>query len=266
MKNVILIKFGGSLITDKDQPFTAKPEIINQLALEFKEIKLDFPNTAFILGHGSGSFGHNAAKKYQTRRGIKNPNDWNGFVKVWSAARLLNTLFLDVFLKNDVNCMAFPPSTILTSNKGRVTSAYLTTITAALNAGITPILYGDVVFDQTIGGTILSTEDIFFYLTDHFNVQHILLSGIETAIFADFPFRQDPIPQITDQNFSVLKEKIGHSASPDVTGGMIGKVRLMMDLIKIHPHLKINIFSAAIPGNIQKVLKNEPVGTRLERE
>ena len=266
MKNVILIKFGGSLITDKNKPFTAKPEILNQLAKEFKQIKMDFPEIDFILGHGSGSFGHNVAKKYQTRSGINSSDNWKGFVEVWAAARLLNTIVLEAFLKNNINCISFPPSSIFKSSDGHAVHAYLEPLIAALNAGITPILYGDVIFDDFRGGTILSTEDIFFYLTKHFNVKQILLSGIEPAIYSDFPNNNNPIQKITVENFSSLEQKIGQSASPDVTGGMIEKVRLMMDLIKTHPHLKINIFSASEPGNIKKILRNEAVGTTLLRE
>ncbi len=151
MKNVMLIKFGGSLITDKDQPFTAKPQMLDQLACEFREIKTAFPETNFILGHGSGSFGHNVAKKYKTRSGIKKPSDWQGFVEVWAAARSLNTIFLDAFLKNKVNCISFPPSGIFKSNKGLASAAFLDPMIAALEAGITPILYGDVIFDDSNG-------------------------------------------------------------------------------------------------------------------
>ncbi len=266
MKEIVFIKFGGSLITDKDIPFTPRPAILNQVSLEFKSIQAAYPDTSFILGHGSGSFGHNVAKKYQTRTGVKTAADWKGFVAVWSAARRLNTLFLEAFLKNDVPCMAFPPSSILTAHNGKASAAHLLSLQAALQHGIIPIVYGDVVFDETRGGTILSTEDIFFYLTQHFCVQRILLCGIEPAIYADFPNNQEPILKITPDTFPVLKQKIGHSASPDVTGGMIEKVRLMVDLIRIQPHLKIHIFSAAEPGNIQKILGDEPIGTRLERE
>jgi isopentenyl phosphate kinase len=173
---------------------------------------------------------------------------------------------VETFLQNNINCISFPPSSIFKSDNGRATHAYLEPLIASLNAGITPILYGDVIFDDSRGGTILSTEDIFFYLTKYFNVQQILLSGIEPAIFSDFPQNNNPISKITLQNFSALEQKIGHSASPDVTGGMIEKVRLMMDLIKTHPHLKINIFSASIPGNMEKILRNEAIGTTLIRE
>lgn len=35
---------------------------------------------------------------------------------------------------------------------------------AALKAGIVPVVHGDVAFDEVLGGTVASTEDIFAFL------------------------------------------------------------------------------------------------------
>lgn len=35
---------------------------------------------------------------------------------------------------------------------------------AALKAKIVPVIHGDVAFDEELGGTVASTEDIFAYL------------------------------------------------------------------------------------------------------
>lgn len=37
-------------------------------------------------------------------------------------------------------------------------------IKAALKAGIVPVVHGDVSFDEELGGTVASTEDIFAFL------------------------------------------------------------------------------------------------------
>lgn len=35
---------------------------------------------------------------------------------------------------------------------------------AALEAGIVPVIHGDVAFDEELGGTVASTEDLFAFL------------------------------------------------------------------------------------------------------
>ena len=43
-----------------------------------------------ILGHGSGSFGHVAAAKHGTIKGVSGPSQWLGFCEVSDAASRLN--------------------------------------------------------------------------------------------------------------------------------------------------------------------------------
>ena len=61
----MLLKLGGSVITDKTQPFTARTDVIERLAREIKNA-LDErgDDLQLIIGHGAGSFGHPLAEKY----------------------------------------------------------------------------------------------------------------------------------------------------------------------------------------------------------
>ncbi|KKU16180.1 MAG: hypothetical protein UX25_C0041G0012 [Candidatus Woesebacteria bacterium GW2011_GWC2_45_9] len=55
MKKLILIKLGGSVITDKTKPFTAKPKIIKRLALEIKGAKRFFrPHACIEISNSIG--------------------------------------------------------------------------------------------------------------------------------------------------------------------------------------------------------------------
>jgi isopentenyl phosphate kinase len=64
---VVLLKLGGSLITDKKRPDTARPEVIRRLAAEITQARIgpagEGQSVQLILGHGSGSFGHTAAAR-----------------------------------------------------------------------------------------------------------------------------------------------------------------------------------------------------------
>ncbi|MBI4154352.1 hypothetical protein HY501_03370, partial [Candidatus Woesearchaeota archaeon] len=80
---------GGSVITDKSKPYTARRDIIRNLAKEIKEA-LDEKKFPLIVGHGSGSFGHTSAAKYSTHNGAINKKSWEGFSKVQNDAARLN--------------------------------------------------------------------------------------------------------------------------------------------------------------------------------
>ena len=67
---LIFLKLGGSLITDKTRPYTPRPEKLNLLTAEIASVLKENTNIHLVIGHGSGSFGHAAASRYNTRLGV----------------------------------------------------------------------------------------------------------------------------------------------------------------------------------------------------
>ena len=266
MDDLVFIKWGGSLITEKDKPLTQRPDVIMNLSLELADLIWDNPTTKFVLGHGSGSFGHSVAKRYHTFEGIHSSAGWQGFTEVWYAARTLNNIIMTSLQKSGVHCMTFQPSSSILTKNRQIQDYFYLPIIRALESKILPVVYGDVVFDETLGGSILSTEDIFNFLAKKLLPSRILLAGLEESIWLDFPEKNNRIRKITNANFDLIKNNIGKSTSVDVTGGMIEKVRIMLDLINGNPKLKIAIFSGKIKGNITRALINQEIGTWIERE
>ncbi len=266
MDNLVFIKWGGSLITEKDKPFTVRPNVIGDLSEELAQLIRSNPNTKFVLGHGSGSFGHSVAKHHHTIEGVHSSAGWHGFTEVWHAARTLNNIIMNSLQKTGISCMAFQPSSSFLTKKRQIQENFNLPIERALESKILPVVYGDVVFDEILGGSILSTEDIFNYLAKILFPTKILLAGLEESIWLDFPEKNNGIRKITNADFDLIKNNIGQSASVDVTGGMIEKVQVMLDLITEIPNLKIAIFSGKIKGNITRAFNNQEIGTWIERE
>ncbi len=275
MKELIFLKLGGSLITDKTQPYTPKLDIIEDVALQIATALQAHPDLRLILGHGSGSFGHVAASEYHTRDGlIPRPsplvhrerditeNDyWKGFAEVWYQASALNRFVMKALRKVNLPAIALPPSANVIASGGKVSIWDTSSISMALAARLIPVIYGDVTFDEVRGGTILSTEDLFSHLARALNPDSILLAGLEAAVWEDFPARTRKVETITPATFSQFAENIEKAAGADVTGGMKSKVTQMLDLVKQNPLLKIQIFSGAEPGNIVRALTGETLGT-----
>jgi isopentenyl phosphate kinase len=219
-----------------------------------------------LIGHGSGSFGHVAGKKYNTRQGVSTQQQWQGFVEVWQQARNLNEIVIKALQQAGLPVMAFPPSASVTSRDGGIIAWDTAPIQAALNAGIIPVINGDVIFDSALGGTILSTEELFVNLQPQLHPSRILLAGLETGVWQDFPKRQVLIPSITPQIFLQMTASIKGSDAVDVTGGMYEKVRSMLSLLNMDPALKILIFSALGPNTLYHALLNKNPGTLIQNE
>jgi isopentenyl phosphate kinase len=266
MHRITFLKLGGSLITDKNSPHTPNPEIIARAATEIQSAIRQLENERFVLGHGSGSFGHIPARKYQTRAGVATRSEWAGFVEVWNEARSLNQIMVEAFAQAGLPVIAFPPSAIITTEAGSIRTLNLDPILLALENGLIPLIQGDVVFDKVLGGTILSTEDVFAALSVILPPSRILLAGVEKGIWQDFPKCNKLVKRITRKSFELFKQTIGESNAPDVTGGMLQKVLILMRIIEQHPGCTGLIFSGMDPGNIEKAILGEKTGTVVEAD
>ena len=280
MNELVLLKLGGSLITDKNLPYTPRFEKLAELSGELAGALNELPELSLVLGHGSGSFGHTAAQQYHTREGLRpftpaaaprslaqietaERNYWMGFSEVWFQASALNRFVMDSLHGSEIPGIALAPAAAVTAQAGKVSGWDLVPLKSALAGGLIPIVYGDVVFDSVRGGTILSTEDLFCHLARELRPQRILLAGLEAAVWADFPQRQQRVETLTPASFEKIKSNLGASHGADVTGGMESKVQQMLDLVQEIPGLTVQIFSGDRPGNLYSALLGENIGTLI---
>lgn len=256
MDDLIIIKLGGSLITDKTKPFTARPEVIRRLAREIHEAKVE-KNLKIIVGHGGGSFPHKPAKDYRTNEGIVNADSYKGIALVQDAASRLNRIVVDLFIEEGENAISVQPSAGVITENGKITEWYLKPVKEMLKNNLLPVPYGDVAMDSRKGCCIISTEEVFSYITKDMHPKKIILAGMVDGVFTADP-QKDPnaklIPEINSNNYAEIQKYLGGSAGIDVTGGMISKVQKIFELAKLGVEIKI------LSGEKEGVLKKTLLG------
>ena len=257
------LKLGGSLITDKTRPYTPRLDKLDDLTIQIAVALQENKELRLVLGHGSGSFGHQAASEFGTRGGVSGPEAWRGFSEVWYQASALNRLVVEALRSASLAAVTLAPVSAVMSRDGQVATWNLAPLKAALANGLLPVIHGDVVFDEARGGTILSTEDLFAYLACQLHPKRILLAGLEAGVWEDFPTRTRLIREMTPQIFTQQVPVLGGSAGADVTGGMQAKVAGMLRLVEQVPGLEVLIFSGEESGNVRHALQGENPGTRL---
>jgi isopentenyl phosphate kinase len=265
LRPVLFLKLGGSLITDKSRPYAARPAVIRRLAEETRQALDADPSLSLLLGHGSGSFGHWAAKPYSTREGVRTAEQWRGYAEVAAAAARLNTIVTSALLEAGVPALSLQPSASARCEDGVLRSLDIHPIEAALTEGLVPLLYGDVALDNVRGGTIVSTEDIFSYLAGH-----ILPSRILLLVRAPGVLGPDGrvIKRLTPADLPALQESLGGSKGVDVTGGMASKVATMLDLVQRVEGATVRILPGEEPGVLASALldSSTDLGTLISAE
>lgn len=163
---LVLLKLGGSLITDKSTPFVARQKVIRRLGKEIKEAMGRFEK--LIIAHGSGSFGHSAAKKYGVEKGWEHKRGLEGVPLVADAAAKINRIVVEELLKSGLPVVSFAPASLVFADSSRPADIFLGPISQCLNWGMIPVLYGDIIFDRKKGWCIFSSEKILNILAKSF--------------------------------------------------------------------------------------------------
>lgn len=263
MRGPVLVKLGGSLITDKLKPYTVRIDVLNRLAKEIKNAD----NENIIVSHGQGSFGHQPAHKYQIHRGIINEKSYKGMSVVQDVAAQLNRIVVSSFLKSGVNAIGVQPSCSAICKNGRIFQWDLGAITQMLEKKQVPVPYGDIGFDLTRGLCIISADEIVNYFSRKMNPSRVIMVGKLEGVFTSDPSRDknaEIIPEITTRNYHKIKACLTGSDGIDVTGGMLNKVESMLELAK--KGIESEIISGEIPGNLLRSLKGEKaIGTIVRK-
>ncbi len=268
MHNLVYLKLGGSLITDKRAEMAARPAVLRRLAGEIAAARAAHPTLRLVVGHGSGSFGHVVGARYNTRAGVRSPEQWYGFAATADAAAQLNRLVTAALLEAQLPAWSIQPGAALRCVDGRVVDGPLFAVQRALEQGLVPLLFGDVALDDVRGGTIVSTEEIFDWLADPLPPRRLVLAGEVDGIFTADPLR-DPaaerIPELTPATRHAIAGGLGGSHGVDVTGGMAAKVGQALALVERHPGLEVILCSGLAEGAVGAALVDArpAFGTRI---
>jgi len=206
---MILIKLGGSIITNKEKPLSARRKAIDSILNQIKRIR-----EPMILVHGGGSYGHYWSVKYDMHTKPAK-YDMRGVSIVKNSMIDLNKIILDSAVKNRINAYCLPPTDFMNGNKPIKNK--ILTINEIAKSGLTPVTYGDALWFgkkksyilsgdviMTMIGKILKPRLSIFVL----DVDGVYSNTKSKKLIRDFK-KEKPI---------ISKNKI------DVTGGMTRKI------------------------------------------
>ena len=252
MSGVVVIKWGGGLITNKEQLCTPDLESINNLANSLLKI-----NKKIILIHGAGSFGHMKAKKARLVEGRIENHDQDQAVKdVREDMLILNNFVMKSLEKNGLTAESFPPRD-WASGVGFSFTGEL-----PVSKDIT-VSFGDVVDDEEKEFGILSGDDLMYrYATEIENVEKVIfaMKGVD-GILKHPPgiAKYDDLIEIWSPEMNFDGE---HQSEIDVTGGIGLKAK--RGAMIAESGIDVWFVNGDYPERVISVIKDEPVrGTRI---
>ncbi|MBN2735171.1 MAG: isopentenyl phosphate kinase family protein [Methanomicrobiaceae archaeon] len=236
MAELIILKLGGSVITDKSGRCSVDIERISALAEEISARKDIFP----IIVHGAGSCGHPEAKEHHLDKGLDQTNKAGIFI-THHAVRQLNDAVVNALRASGVEAVGLHPLDACTAKNGRLISFECGPIELLVKNGIVPVLHGDVAMDEERGACIVSGDQLISYLAGSISVDRIGLATDVPGVLEDGRVISH-IDAVSARNL-----KINESGNTDVTGGMRGKIDELLTLAE--KGIESNIFHVSRTGD-----------------
>jgi len=261
MKNLIILKLGGSVITDKssEEP-KALEKNIERVSKEIAEGYND--SKSLIIIHGAGSYGHPIVKRTGIDKGIKNKRQLVDFAETQRLQNELNIIVTKHLIQKNLPAIPCQPSSFAVLENNKIKEMDLSAIRGLLEIGMIPVLYGVPAYDTNQKCSILSGDQIAPYLAKNLNASKIIHATNVDGVFTDDPFKNPNaklIKEITKSNIEDVKKKLSGSLHTDVTGGMLRKISELLEI-----GVESQIINALIPGNIVKAIKGEEIGTIIK--
>jgi len=257
MKDLILLKIGGSLITDKkNEKATLNRENLQRIAKEIKEGFNPKLNN-LILIHGAGSYGHPIVKVTGIDHGIKTKEQVLAFAQTQKLQNELNVLICEELEKNSLPAIPFQPSATAIMRNKKLISLNIDLLKKLLEISLIPVLFGVPAYDEVQLCSILSGDQIITYLAKNLVPKRVILATDVPGVLND---KGEVIKKIDPTNFETIQKFIGQSKTHDVTGGMLGKVKELLRIKGL-----VSEIIGGDPGIIKKSLKGElGLGTLID--
>jgi len=231
MKKLILIKFGGSLITDKSKINVARHDVIENLAKQLKSVEsvesVKSGETSFIIATGAGGFGHPVAKKYE-----HDLKEGQPFIK--EAVKKINNIIITSLNKKDVKAESVEPSKISEYSDGKLISLSHGLIVSLLENNIIPVFHADLINDQKLGISILSMDrflvDVAINLKNKgYNIEKVIFCGTTNGVLDN---QGKTIKKISKTDITEFDNIFYDNKIIDTSGGMRSKVKECLRLAK----------------------------------
>jgi len=258
-KNIIILKLGGGLLTDKNKPFSIREEVVESAIRQV--IKA---NEKLILIHGGGSFGHPLAKKYSISQGLDNsiPNQILGVAQTHHSMNRFNTYLINQFLEQEYPVLSIQASSIFIKDSEVTSTKSLDVIETALDLNLMPILYGDIILDKQGSFSIISGDQIILALCQNlkdYNISKVVFAMESEGLYIVDKKNSENCKLVTEcysneldsLNLADLGQKI------DVTGGIKSKLDFIRTICK--SKIPVQLINGLTEGNIYKSLRNQKV-------
>lgn len=265
MSETLLVKLGGSVITDKNSSdYNVRNETVTNCLQALKQFSLDNPETKLVLIHGAGGHIHYLAKTYGLTTSCAGVAEKIAHAyEVQKTTKRLSDDIVALALRLDFPLTQIPTCEVVTNKDGGFKNIALERIKKTLQSNGIPLLYGDMVPDETFDLSICSGDTLIAEIAPHIAATRIIYVSDIDGLYTSDPHQHEAAELIEKISVTELgndRITITNSHSIDVTGGLKNKLEPAAQLFITTPSLiSIEVCSGLKPNVLTAVLENQTV-------
>lgn len=216
----VVLKLGGSVITEKDRPETVDDAALDRAAADVADADLE----RLVVVHGGGSFGHPAAAAHGVTE-TEGTRDADAIRAIHGAMRELNDAVVGRLAEHGVPAIPIHPLSVAARGQDGALALDPSAPATLLDEGFVPVLHGDGVAHAGRGVTVLSGDEIVTALARSLDADRV---GLCSTVPGVLDGEGEVLDRVRD--YEAVADSLGGSEATDVTGGMAGKVRALLAL------------------------------------
>ena len=260
-EDLIVLKLGGSLLTDKSTPYKLRENVIKAVAAEIKEcVDLGLVNNLVIV-HGVGSFGHPPVIKYNLHKGFRNKDQLISMSETQQIVNELRKAIAITFIEEGVPINLMHASSMIVGDKVRIIDHAFTSLEGFLSLGMVPLIGGDMMYDNRMGFSVCSGDQLAVVLSRALHAKQLLFATDVLGVFDKDPKSEEHAQLLREININEIEQLLSETsetAKIDASGKMQGKLRSLISIKDlIQEGLEVVIFSMNKKGVLKNFLKGQ---------
>jgi isopentenyl phosphate kinase len=226
-EKLVLIKLGGSVITNKDKPLSPNLRNIRNISRQLARALDEDKTLRLVLIHGGGSFGHYYARKFGLGTRITVSASPEGLAYTSMAMIELHSILLKVLSNAGVYCGTILPIELfsMVDNPILITESGRRRVDSILENGLVPITFGYVNLEGK-NSYIISGDTISLALVSAFSITKTIFVMDVDGVFPSPKLKGPIVKDLARENFSVK----GSVQKFDVTGGIKSKISTGLEI------------------------------------
>ncbi|OIR15152.1 MAG: hypothetical protein BEU04_02165 [Marine Group III euryarchaeote CG-Bathy1] len=229
--NLVLVKWGGSLITVKDSPDpTPRMSVITDLAKKLSSLRMKT-----ILIHGAGSFGHPLASEHSLADGqTRSRRQMEAVSETIDRIKQLNKIVCNRLSLAGLEPKPILPSKTMITMNDNLIDWPEEGFQSLLDENKLPVSCGDVVGDSTKGFSILSGDTLMVEFARYFKPAKTIFVVNHPGVMDRDPEEEgaELVPLIDRKMRKKMLRRKWRLFGRDVTGGMKFKLESAAEISK----------------------------------